>query len=328
MTLTNTRRTPLFAGLAALVLVSEWVIVHTIALSESRLLAPAILSDLTLVLPALYYGLVLRPTRRPLLEAAPIATAGSLVAAILLHGHQPTASLVLWAGILAEFAVLALLGMKLYAATQKFKSSAPTDDLLLRLDSLPERWVRILGLELVVLYYAFVGPRTRPVSNPNTFSYTEKSGLGGLLFALGFVTVVEGLVVHFLLRQWRPVAGWIFTGLHAYTLLWLSAAYQAARLRPILLTETTMLLRLSLLWTAEIPLEQVARVESIKERPQGQEILRAAFGDDPRLLLTLKAPFPIRGLLGVSKTVTQIALYVDEPERLRSALQAAGTMGV
>ena len=320
MTIASERRVPVFAALAAALLAAEWGIVHTAAFTQASLLPFAVLGDLLLVLPALYWFLVLRPAGRKALEAVSVLGLGVLVASVLLAGQASLKTFLLVAGGLTEIASVAFLVQKLRVASKQFHG-AEDDDLLLRLNAIPERWLRILGLELIVFYYAFVGPRLRRSLMPNEFSYTEKSGLGGLLFALGFVTVVEGLVVHFLLRQWRPVAGWIFTGLHVYTLFWLAAAYQAARLRPLVVTDSTLLLRISLLWTAEIPLSQLASVEAIKAMPDDKIVLRAAFGDDPKLLLTLSEPVELQGLLGIRKQVTKIALYVDEPEKLQAALR-------
>jgi hypothetical protein len=321
MTLTKPQRLPLFAALAAAALVVEWLVAHSAMLSHTRLIPYAVLADLVLVLPLVFYALVLRPAKRPLLEAAPVATTGSLVAAVLLARAPHMGSVLLWVGIAAEVAVFALLWQKLSAAARRFKAAGGIDDPILRLEALPERWLRILGLELVVGYYALVGPRVCRTPTASEFSYTEKSGLGGLLFALGFVTVVEGLVVHFLLRQWHPAAGWVFSGLHAYTLLWLGAAYQAARLRPVVVTDNSLVFRYSLLWTAEIPRTQLASIAPLKAMPADKTVLRAAFGDDPKLLLTFTEPVTVKGLLGKQKQITQLALFVDAPERLLAALE-------
>ncbi|WP_395138644.1 hypothetical protein [Armatimonas sp.] len=321
MVIASKRRMPIFAALAAGILTVEWGISHSLAFSKESLLPYAVLADLVVILPMVYYFLVLRPTKRAPLEAAPVAVIGSLIAAVLLTARHEVADLVLWSGILAELAVLVFLGQKLHTAAHQFNAAGRADDPLLRLEAMPERWVRLLGLELIVLYFAFVGPRVRRTRAENEFGYTEKSGVGGLLFALGFVTVVEGLLVHVLLRQWHPVAGWIFTGLHVYTLLWLAAAYQAARLRPVVVFTDTLLFRFSLLWTAEIPRSKIAAVEPIKTMPEDKTILRAVFGDEPQLLLTLTEPVAVRGLFGICKRVLQIALSVDEPEKLQAALR-------
>ena len=198
----------------------------------------------------------------------------------------------------------------------------------MRLDALSDPLMRVLGVELAAFYYAFVGPRVRRPLAENEFGYSEKSGLGGLLFGLGFVTVVEGLVVHYLLRQWTPKAAWLFTALHGYTLIWLAAANQAARLRPIVVFPDRILLRTSLLWTAELPLAALESVVRIKQRPEDKKVLRAYFGDDPNLLLTFTEPQEVRGPLRLRKQVSQIALYVDAPERLLSRTEPLlGSLG-
>ncbi len=320
MILVQKHYTSLFGVLGVALLLAEWAIVHTVAFSQHSLLPYAVLGDLMLILPMLYWLLILRPAGRKPLEVMPVLGLGVFVASILLVGQASLKTFLLIAGGFTEVVSVGFLVQKLRVASRQFKSTTTSDDLLLRLEVIPERWLRILGLELVVFYYAFVGPRLRRSLAPNAFSYTEKSGVGGLLFALGFITVVEGLVVHVLLRQWHPMADWIFTGLHAYTLLWLAAAYQAARLRPVVVTDRALLLRLSLIWTAEIPRSQLTSVVTIKSMPEDKAVLRAAFGDDPKLLLRFSEPVELQGLFGRRKQVTQIALYVDEPEKFRAAL--------
>jgi hypothetical protein len=54
--------------------------------------------------------------------------------------------------------------------------------------------------------------------------------------------------------------------------------------------------------------------------PSRAEVLRAAFGTSPELLVTLTEPLPARGLLGIQRRVTGIALYLDEPDRPVAAL--------
>ena len=319
MTAAAPRRIPVFAALATSVVLAEWFVVHSAVFSRETLLPFAVFFDLAVFVPFLFWLLVLRPAKRGLLEAAPVFAVAVLVAGALLAAQPETKNLLLIVGGISEGAVIWLLTRRVRAAAKQLKGRE-SDDLLMRLEVLTDPLLRALGIELAVFYYAFVGPRLRRPLQSNEFSYTEKSGLAGLLFGLGFVTVVEGFLVHVLLRQWTPKAAWIFTALHLYGLVWLTAAYQAARLRPVVVEEERLLLRTSLLWTAEIPRALLASVTPIKQRPPDKTVLRAAFGDDPKLLLTLHEPLAVRGLLGMRKTVTQIALYVDEPDTLRRLL--------
>ena len=222
MTAAAPRRVPRFAALAASVVLAEWFVVHSTVFSRESLLPFAVFFDLAVFVPFLFWLLVLRPAKRPMLEAAPVFAVAVLVAGAFLAARLETKNLLLVVGGLSETATIWLLVRRLRAASQQLKGVG-SDDLLLRMEALTDPLLRVMGVELSALYYAFVGPRVRPTRRENEFSYTEKSGLGGLIFALGFVTVAEGLLVHFLLRQWTPTAAWVFTGLHAYTLVWLSA---------------------------------------------------------------------------------------------------------
>jgi hypothetical protein len=104
-------------------------------------------------------------------------------------------------------------------------------------------------------------------------------------------------------------------------LLWLVAAYQAARLRPVLVTADTLLVRASLLWTAAVPRAAIASVTDVVEAPRGRGgVLEAALGTAPVLLVTLSVPVEAQGLMGLRRTVTRIALHVDDPAGLRAAL--------
>ena len=113
MTLTKPQRLPLFAALAASALVVEWGVTHSAVLSHTRLVPYAVLADLVLVLPLVFYALVLRPEKRPLLEAAPVATTGSLVAAVLLARAPHMGSLVLSVGIAAACLARSPWGLQL-----------------------------------------------------------------------------------------------------------------------------------------------------------------------------------------------------------------------
>ena len=117
------------------------------------------------------------------------------------------------------------------------------DDFVLRVGALTDPWLRVAGVELAAIYYAFVGPRRRRPLGPDEFSYSEKTGLGGLLFGAGLMVTMEGLAVHFVIHLWSAATAWILAAINGYTLIWLAAAFQAARLRPVALSADRLLIR-------------------------------------------------------------------------------------
>ena len=314
------RRLLPFTAFATLAVCTEWAITRTATFQRGPVVPLAVLFDLVIVLPLLFGAVVLRPVRRPLLDAAPVLALGAFVAAALLATRTDLRIPLRVTGALAELAVLTLLVRRVRRATAELRGAA-SDDLLLQVGSLTDPVLRIAGAEFLVLYYALVGPFVRRPARPNEFGYTEESGLGGLLLALGLVITIEGLGMHMLLHTWSARAAWVLTALSVYPLLWLLAAFHAARLRPVVLSGEHLLVRSSLLWTAEVPREAIASVSAIGEMAREKGTLRAALGTAPVLLVTLHRAVVARGPLGIHRSVQRIALYVDDPAKLRAALE-------
>ena len=321
VTALGTRNVLAFAAFASAGLCTEWAMTRTAAYQHGSIVRLAILFDLVVVFPLLFGAVVLRPARRSLLEAAPILVLGAILAGALLAARSETRVPLRAAGALAEMTVLALLVLRIRNASAQLRSAA-SDDLLLRIGTLTDPVLRLAGAELLVFYYALVGPFVRRPLRPNDFGYTENSGLGGLLLALGLVTSMETIAVHLLVATWSPRAAWVLTALSIYTLLWLTAVFQASRLRPVVVSDDQLLVRTSLVWTIEVPRDAIALVGAIEDAPREKGILRAALGTAPVVLVMLKRPMVARGPLGVRRSVRGIALYVDEPARFRAALDA------
>ncbi len=197
------------------------------------------------------------------------------------------------------------------------------DDLLQRASSLSDPILRFLGLEVAMLYYALVGPFVRRSARDDEFRYHVETGFGGVAFALGLVTAVEGIAAHLILGGARPVLAWLSSALSLYTLVWLAAAYHAARLRPVTVTPKDLVVRTSVLWTVPVPRDAIVAVGALSAAQAAsleKDTLRAALLAAPNLLLTLRGPVVARGLFGTTRSTTRLALYVDDPNRLRAAL--------
>jgi hypothetical protein len=316
----DTRKLLSFVMFASAGLSVEWAMTRTAPFERGSLVPLAVLFDLVVVFPLVFATVVLRPARRSWLGAAPVMALGAMVAGALLARRADMKLPLRLAGAVAELAVLALLVVRVRKANGQLRGAA-SDDLLLRVGALSDPVLRVAGAEFLVVYYALVGPFVRRLSRPNEFGYTEESGLGGVLFAFGFVTLMETIAAHVLLSMWSARAAWVLTALSVYTLLWLAAAFQAARLRPVVVSEDQLLVRSSLLWTVEVPRDAIECVRAVDDAPRDKRVLRAALGTSPVLLVTLKRPVRARGPFGTHRTVDAIALYVDEPARLRAALK-------
>jgi len=323
MTAIRSSRMHVFAGLSGLLLCVEWAITRTAVFQRGGIVPAAVLFDLVVCLPVVFGLMVLRPAGRSAIEVAPVVAVGAMAATVLLASRPEMGWPVRVAGGASEALVLGYLVRRLAKAGGQLRD-AQSDDLLMRIAALTDPVLRVAGAEAAVLYYAFVGPRVkRPLRRDSLvreFSYTD-GGLVALLLALGLLAIMEGIVAHLTLLASSPRAAWLSTAVHAYGIVWLVAAYQAARLRPVVLGEGRLLLRTSLLWTVDIPLASLAKVETPADVPRGSGVLNSAPWTQAQLLLTLNQAIVAQGPFGLTKKVTRVALYVDDPAALLEALR-------
>lgn len=311
-----------FASFAGAMLVIEAMIARMAAAHPGSPLALAVLVDLVVVLPVAFWMIVLRPAGRPYSAAIRVVAVGALVAGFLLRGRAEVRLPLEIIGAIVELSVLALLARTLGKASRELRG-APGDDLLLRMATLTDPMLRVAGSELAVLRYAFVGPRP-PVcvgdSTSTEFGYVETSGLGGLLIGAAVLVLTEGFAAHVVLQTWSPRVAWLLTATSAYALVWFVALFRAARQRPIVLSNERLLVRTSLLWTVIIPRASIASVRAIDDFPRSAGTLRATLGPPPVLLVTLTDPVEALGPVGIRRSVTRVALHLDEPGKLQAAL--------
>ena len=229
----------LFVVLAAGLVATEHYAVHRPDLARLPLLPPAVGFDLLVVLPGLFYVLVVRRYRLPLRTVA-AAFGGGLA---LGHWLLPVGGLpvLAWAGRLAQALELLTLGYAAvrlrrirrgYRAAQRHSADF-MDNLLAAGQPVLGRFNELLMTEVAVLRYGLLGQGAAEVgAGEQAFSSHQKSGFGALLAALGGLSVVEMAAAHLVLAHWHPRLAWGFTVAGAYGLLWLLAHGQAVRRRP------------------------------------------------------------------------------------------------
>lgn len=188
---------------------------------------------------------------------------------------------------------------------------------------------RMLRSEFLTLYYALFGARREPQATPGQqrFTYHLKTGAVGMLIGFTVFQLPEIPLLHVLLAQWSPPLAWLLTGLSCYGLALGPALAHAMKHRPILLDEQRLLLQMSLVYEAEIPLAVIADVRALSWRdtpePLPSRCLRAHMLAGPNLEIRLHHELVAQRMFGLRQRFDQVRLYVDEPQQLLSALQQA-----
>lgn len=321
----NYRRNYLAFGLLAILLVTiECFLIQSTWFPLSGVLPTAVLLDFALTLPLVYYFLVLRPKRQGILFALPVALIGVRLATTLL----PTLPQILngsleAALVIFELAMMVTLFRAIRKVWQDMRATGQEDflDSIRTATATAHPALRLAAEEVSTFYYSLIGWRKKTPTGPDCFSYHRETSLGLMLGVLGFLCLPELGIVHYLVALWNHTAAWILTGLSIYSLFWIAALYQAARLRPLLLTEDHVALRVSLLWSAKVPYGQITTAERISVTTADPDAMALYLLGEPNIRLTLATPITVLGIFGRRREATILDFAGDEPEQFLKQLQ-------
>ncbi|MEM1125072.1 MAG: hypothetical protein AAGI71_00355 [Bacteroidota bacterium] len=302
---------------------------------------PAVVSvgvvlDLTVLVPLLYYLLLVRGRGWPGITVVPVFVVSTWAASALVPAdqHALLGTLRTLAVPAAELILLGVIGVKAGRAVRVASNErASGADRYAAFQAAAHSVVPVPGaaraaaFELALLYYAGAGAWKKPLYGPETFTSHRRSGYGAIVGAVLLAGVGELVAGHVLLSLWSTTAAWVHAALSVYGLLWFWGDYQALRHRPTVLTATHLEVRLGLRWTVAAPLRQFARVERVPKTWQASDesvyLNAVPLGAAPTHVIHLTAPLDAEGLYGRRRSVTAVGLYVDEPERFEAALVAA-----
>lgn len=298
-------------------------------------LAVGLTLDLTVVVPLLYYALLVRGRGWPAVTTGLVFVA-SLIAAewVVPAGHQSLLRAMQWGGGLVEAGlagyVLLRAGRTLHRL-RRVSGAAAEPDLLTRWRGACRQAFDVRAVadafayEAAVLYYAASLLRRAPQPKvPGSFSYHRTNGYGAVVGAILMAALAELAAGHVLLQMWSATAAWVHLALSAYGVVWLLGDFQGMRARPIRLAEGALLVRTGLRWSVRLPYAQIASVASTRREPAGagpDHLSAVAFGS-PQFLIRLHAPVKAEGPYGMTKRVASLTLRVDETAAFEAQLRA------
>lgn len=323
MLILNRYRSQSFLILLAGIYATCLLIVHsTQFLPNADALAFGITADLTILIPVLYYFFIVRSGKAAPVTLVPVFLFSLYFASLILpeahHQYLNYAELLIFP---LELFAISYIIWKVNKTVKQFRKTASVsadfyETLLTTLKKMTgaNRAAAVMASEISAFYYAFFAWRQKPMipQEHRMFSYHRECGWLAVLVIVCIMIVVETFAIHLLVQQWSDIAAWIFTALSIYSIFWLIGDYNAMRLRPILLSEDTLHIRIGLRWSLSIPRSEIANLETVKEMPpKAKDLLNAVIFGEPQLLMTLKSPITAKGLFGLEKRVLRIALAVD-----------------
>lgn len=312
-------------SLAVLAIVSaEWWIVHSLYFQRNPdAIAIGATFDLVVVIPALYYFLVLRPKRSSLLFMIPCFALCAVVARwIIPAANQEYLHSLKRLSPALEVFVIAAIAMRLRSFIREYRIARAgalyfTDALFAGFQkSLSDRIIfSIAFVEFFLIYFSIGGWFMKPphvAEGQQHFTYHKKSGYLGILGILLFVLLMETFALHMIVMRWSVSIAWILTVLSLYGAFWLIGDYHAIRVHPVIATPDMLYLRIGLRWRADIQRNNIAAIDTgAPKNPKSRDYLRASILW-PRATLVLKSPVELHGLFGRKRIVSRLGLSIDD----------------
>ena len=277
-----------------------------------QLVALGALADCALTVPLVYWLLTRRHGSTPR-SIIGVAMFGLTLLQVILPAPM-MAKLAMLPGLLPGLRAAIALGL-LWLVMPAVRRAAMTEgtwrhrSAALLAAILPPSAATMLKAELMIGYYAFFAWRSEPEVpvGATPFTYHRSSMDIYVIGLLGFLSVVEAAVGHVLIRLWSVEAAWVLTDLSILSVFYLIGMIRAFSLRPVLVDDATLTLRLGLMRSVTVALADIRRVDRISGTPARTKDLRRLCLLQPANLL-------------VTTTSGRIACYVDEPLALIQAI--------
>jgi len=325
-------------GLPLLVITTCYFISRSaVFVNRHQLLTNAILGDILLTAPILYY-LVIRKSNVSAWSIVRLIAFCLLSAGFILNNsnNEILRFIKIWVSPLLEAGLIFFIARKFYLANQKAKLSG-----LGNIDFLhhtrrvmkevtgSEKAGNILSSEIAVFYYAFVRGTTSIVQK-TTFTSHKKSGTVLVLGTFLALFIIETMGVHFLVALWKPAVAWIVSVLSSYTCLQLFAHIRSIRIRPSQVHLNTVELHNGLAADVIIDIRNISEIFFTKKNIEGgrQVKLSLLAGLEPHnVVIRTKIPVVVTKIFGIQKTADTILFYVDAPDEFIAALNQKTTPG-
>jgi hypothetical protein len=316
--------------LAAIYGVALAIVSRMAELERSELIAGALTMDLTLLVPLLYYLLLVRWRGWPLVTVLPVFIGSVLLAGRLIpDGHHRVLDFVEYGAVAAEVVLVGILAHKTIQLRRAYREQAAGDDVYAGLRESAESVLglvagNLLAYEMAVFYYLLFGWRRAPKDQPLSFTYHRSSAYLAIVAAVLLVAVAELGGMHLLISLWSPTVAWIVSAISVYALLWLIGDAHAIRLRPIRLSETMLHIRVGLRSTIDVPLASIDGIGApadgtLSRRTPGY--LKSVLLGAPNLRIELSSRVDALGPYGLTMQAKTIDLRVDDPKRLETEVR-------
>lgn len=322
MTLSKNHYYGLVFGVGSLlILVFSYLLLRSAVFeSQADLFSLAITLDLTVLIPVLFYFLVVRPFQLSIITIAPVFLIVVGMAFLIFPSDHTY-----YLDWVSQFLILSELSIVFYSVYKirkiKLAFQASEDEALGFLERLEQVLTEILyfplaaklmAQEISTFYYALISWKHPPEvpESAGRFTMHKSTGYYSILITIGFVAIVELFAIHLLLASWNEVVAWVVTCLSIYGYIFLIADAAAMIKRPSYFWKKHLELRVGFRWRTSIPIKNIERIERYKAKKDRSDLDLSLF-NNPKFLIQLSEEVEVKGLFGIKRRSKYLGINSD-----------------
>ncbi len=230
--------------------------------------------------------------------------------------------------LFAEIALLFLLTVHIPAIRRSMKrqSGSPLFTLMPAVQEKikPNPLIAVILSEALAFYYAFFTWRKTPEESPSAISLHKNTSAIAFYIMLIHAIVIETIGIHWWLHEKSAVLSIVLLILNIYSVIYFLGEIQAIRLNPLTIKDGILNVSLGLSKRISVPLHAIQSIRwGAEVADDAIEFVAKDFEEPvPQVLIDFKTPQQATLFYGRTKSVSQIALKVDDPNRLRALLES------
>ncbi|WP_421977274.1 hypothetical protein [Roseivirga seohaensis] len=312
-----------FFLLAVGIITASYFIINSAQFKEMpSLLAMASTLDVTLLIPGIYF-LFIRKSTIPKITVIPVFVLCFITASILLpKEHQQTLSVIEYAIPVIELFVIGFTIYNIRKIVKAYNLQKGESGHLGFIETVNQAtenafgkgvFANVLATEISIFHYAILGWKKKvEAETAKHFSYHRENGYVAFMVTITLALIAETVILHIWIADWNSILAWILTGISIYSSFFLMGDLNAARLRPIFFTDEGIVFRAGLRWRTKVLYSQIETLEYRTPDKEKEIFQNFALTGDANVLLTFNTDISAKGLYGLSKTFTKLAIHLDD----------------
>ncbi|MFB5087482.1 beta-carotene 15,15'-monooxygenase [Psychrobacillus sp. PGGUH221] len=331
------RKAHLAMAFLLLVLTSNFLLYQTgvqefLSLQVTSGVAMGSLIDLAIIAPLLFYAAF----KITIKQTIGLMVAGLVIARIFIPFElfAPFAG-ILYTGIavevllvLAELGLLFLVIWKVPQIRKQMKkmNEDPIYSMLPAIEKVVTKnvFIQIFMSEILMMYYAFFTWKKKAPSHAGVVTMHEKTSAVAINIMLIHAILIETIGLHWWLHEKSLILSIVLLLLNIYSVTFVLADIQVTRLHPMEIKSGKLYITQGFASRIIVPLSNIKEVEW-GGSPPSKNTVKFMYKDfeevDPQAIVYLHEAVQATMFLGMKKSVTEFAIRVDEPEKLKHLLQ-------